>query len=110
LSIFKFLSSPNLSQEENSLDLRRVQKFDTQGNFITSWGVNGIGAGQFLHIHGIALDTGGNLLVVDEGKNEVQKFDNQGNFITRWGTEGEDTGQFSSKIKGISVDVKKLFM
>jgi tripartite motif-containing protein 71 len=62
-----------------------------------------------LHIHGIALDTGGNLLVVDEGKNEVQKFDNQGNFITRWGTEGEDTGQFSSKIEGISVDVKKTF-
>jgi hypothetical protein len=55
LSIFTFLSAPILSQEENSLDLRRVQKYDTQGNYITGWGVNGIGAGQFLHIHGIAL-------------------------------------------------------
>jgi DNA-binding beta-propeller fold protein YncE len=106
LPIFTFLPAPILSQEENSPDLRRVQKYDTQGNFVTSWGVNGTGAGQFLHIHGITLDSGGNLLAVDEGKNEIQKFDSEGNFITSWGSEGKGAGVFSSKIEGIAVDAE----
>jgi DNA-binding beta-propeller fold protein YncE len=104
LPIFVFLPAPILSQEELSPDLRRVQKFDSGGNFITSWGINGTGAGQFSHIHGIAFDTGGNLFAADEGKNEVQVFDSEGNFIASWGSEGEDPGQFSSKIEDIAVD------
>jgi DNA-binding beta-propeller fold protein YncE len=103
LLVFNFLPAA-LGQEEISPDLRRVQKFDAQGNYITSWGVNGTGTGQFLHIHGIALDTRGNLLAADEKKNEIQKFDTQGNFITGWGSEGEGAEQFSSKIEDIGVD------
>jgi NHL repeat len=101
-----FLLAPVLSQEEISLDLRRVQKFDSQGNFIASWGVNGTEEGQFLHIHGIALDTTGNVLAVDEAKNEVQKFDSQGNFIASLRSEGEDPWEFSSKIEDIAVDAE----
>lgn len=100
LPIFMFLPASVLSQ----MDLSRIQEFDSEGNFITSWGVNGTGPGQFLHIHGIALDTKGNLLAVDEEKNEVQKFDENSNFITSWGSEGKDPGQFSSKIEDIAVD------
>ena len=33
----------------------RVQKFDSEGNFITKWGTNGTGDGQFIYPSGLAV-------------------------------------------------------
>ena len=72
----------------NDLDgFHYVKKFDSNGTLITAWGTKGTGPGQFLHAHGITVDSGGNVYVSDAEKCNVQKFDSEGNFITMWGIE-----------------------
>ena len=63
----------------------RIQKFGGNGNFITKWGSYGIGDGQFRGPGGIAIDSSGNVYVVDSINNQIQKFDSNGKFITKWG-------------------------
>jgi tripartite motif-containing protein 71 len=82
-------------------DVARVQKFDSNGKFITMWGSKGSEKGQFDYMHGIDVDSSGNVYVSDTANNRVQKFDSNGNFITMWGSEGE--GQFIHP-HGIDVD------
>jgi tripartite motif-containing protein 71 len=84
-------------------DNNRVQKFDTNGNFITKWGDGGTNNIQFDDPQGIAVDSHGNVYVTDYSLNRVQKFDTNGNFITKWGSEGSKDGQFDGP-KGIAVD------
>jgi len=66
----------------------RIQKFDSEGNFILkkSLGVS---------LNGITVDDKGYIYVIDCSKNQIQKFDSQGNFILKWGTEGLGEGQFN---------------
>ncbi len=82
-----------------------VQKFDSNGNFITKWGSTGTGDGRFQSPIGISADQSGNIYVVDFGNDRVQKFDSNGNFITKWGSTGTGDGQFQSPI-GIAVNSK----
>jgi len=71
-----------------------MKKFTNNGTLITAWGTKGTGPGQFLHAHGIAIDSKGNVYVSDAEKCNIQKFDNNGKFITSWGTRGTGPGQF----------------
>lgn len=66
-------------------DNDRVQKFNSNGTFITKWGISGNADGQFYHPDGIATDLSGNIFVGDSKNNRVQKFDSNGNFITKIG-------------------------
>ncbi len=50
----------------------RVQKFDSNGTFLTKWGSNGSGDGQFQGSGGITVDSTGNIYVADG--NRIQKF------------------------------------
>ena len=50
--------------------------------------------GQFNTPFGVAIDSSGNVYVVDSGNNRIQKFKNDGTFIRKWGTEGTADGQF----------------
>jgi DNA-binding beta-propeller fold protein YncE len=52
----------------------RVQKFDTNGNFITKWGSEGTGDGQFIDPEHLAIDSEGYVYVSDRGKNNIQVF------------------------------------
>ena len=72
----------------------RVQKFDSDGNFIAKRGDFGTGNGQFHGPNGIAVDSAGNWYVTERNNDRVQKFDSEGNFITKWGTYGKGDGQF----------------
>jgi tripartite motif-containing protein 71 len=80
-----------------------VQKFDVNGNFITKWGSEGEGNGQFASLESLDVDSSGNVYVADFGNNRIQKFTSEGTFITKWGSEGEGDGQFSEP-EGIDVD------
>ncbi len=72
-----------------------VQKFTSNGTFITSWGSTGLSDGQFINPSGIGVDSKGYVYVADYGENNrIQKFDSNGNFITKWGSTGTGDGQF----------------
>jgi DNA-binding beta-propeller fold protein YncE len=67
----------------------RIAKFNSDGNFVKTWGQTGSGQGQFNKVMGIASDSAGNLYVADAGNNRIQVFDGEGNFksqITGIGT------------------------
>jgi hypothetical protein len=52
---------------------KSIKKFDSEGKFIASWGSEGYGDGQFLHAHGIDIDSSGNVYVVDSGNVHEKK-------------------------------------
>jgi DNA-binding beta-propeller fold protein YncE len=52
----------------------RIQKFDSNGNFITKWGSEGTGEGQFNIPEGIDIDSSGNVYVADTHNSRIQKF------------------------------------
>lgn len=88
---------------------RRVIKFDSQGNYVTKFGNEGIGNGEFGYSYGVTTDLSGNVYVSDTANNRIQKFDNDGNFITKWGVNGGDgtsgsgNGEFNYP-RGITTD------
>jgi len=56
----------------------RVQKFDSNGNFITKWGRSGDSNGQFVYPTDVAVNsTGTSVYVVDSGNYRIQKFISQ---------------------------------
>lgn len=81
----------------------KVIKFDGNGKFIRTWGVDGTGKGKFSKPHGVAVDSTDNIYITDMRNSRIQKFDSNGSFITMWGTEGENEGQFTKVIPGIDV-------
>ena len=102
-----FLSPQHLAfDSENNLyvtDLgnARIQKFDSNGNFLSEWGSMGSEPSQFGHPSGIAISNEF-VFVVDNRNHNVQKFDLDGNFITKWGSYGNDNGSFKSP-RGITI-------
>lgn len=74
-------------------------------NFLLAWGssVRRSGNGQFNNPQGIAIDSTGNIYVVDYGNYRVQKFDSSGTYITQWGSHGSGNGQFRDA-DGLAVD------
>ena len=51
----------------------RIQKFTSEGVFVTKWGSSGSGDGQFDHPKGIVVAPDGSLYVSDKGNNRIQK-------------------------------------
>ncbi len=70
---------------------------------LTTWGQSGALEGQFSFPKDLALDSQGNVYVVDSQNNRIQKLDSEGNLITAWGSFGQEPGQFSEPW-GIAVD------
>jgi sugar lactone lactonase YvrE len=101
----------------------RIQQFDTNGTFIRMWGwgvssgalgfqictancqagIQGDGNGQFFYPQGVAVDSLGNVYVVDSGNDRIQKFDHNGNYLLKWGTFGSSNAHFNSP-RAIVVD------
>lgn len=52
----------------------RVQKFDSDGVYLTGWGSAGSGDGQFASPHGVAVHPNGSIYVCDTGNNRIQVF------------------------------------
>jgi hypothetical protein len=85
------------------LSNNRIQKFTSDGVFVTKWGGGGYEDGKLSSPFGIAADSSGFVYVVDEGNNRIQKFTSDGQFVTKWGTYGAADGQFEFP-KGIAID------
>jgi hypothetical protein len=73
----------------------RIQKFSSNGAFMTKWGSSGSGIGQFSWAYGIAVDGSDYVYVIESGNNRVQKFDSNGVYQTQWGSGGSLDGQFN---------------
>jgi DNA-binding beta-propeller fold protein YncE len=72
----------------------RVQVFDDAGRFLTAWGREGGGAGEFALPHGIAVDGAGRVYVGDLQRHRVQAFDGDGRCLAQWGGAGVAAGRF----------------
>lgn len=81
----------------------RVQKFDSNGNYLTQWGTKGNEEGQFAEPSDIAIDQQNNIYIVDYLNRVVQKFDEDGNLLLRWGSSGNKDGEFEG-IYSVAID------
>ncbi len=59
----------------------RIQKLDSDGNFIAQWGSSGEGPGQFNRPAGIAVDENENMYIADWGNERVQIINQQGEVL-----------------------------
>ena len=62
----------------------RIQKFDSEGNFLAKWEGEGHEDGQFIVPISVAVDREDNVYVLDRNRDDVQKFDGQGRFLSKW--------------------------
>jgi DNA-binding beta-propeller fold protein YncE len=80
--------------EYNASD--RIQKFDPDGKFMTSWGGNGNEPGKFVRPQSLLID-GDVLWVCDSCNHRIQRFDirpSTPELIDIWGGPGEGPGEF----------------
>jgi len=82
----------------------RVQKFDSDGNFLTKWDslVKGPGRDVAPNVE-IAVDDETNVYIVDEILHRILKFDGDGKLLSTIGEPGTNDGQFNYPW-GIAVD------
>ncbi len=81
----------------------RIQKFDSNGNFLLTWGTFGNADGQLNGPNGVRVDAAGNVYVAEYLGNRIQKFDANGNFLLKWGSAGAPPGQFNNP-GGLTID------
>lgn len=72
-------------------------------NYLSAFGSEGSGGGQFKDPEGMATDASGNVWVVDMENNRIEKFSGSGSFSAAYGSSGTGGGQFS-KPQGIAVN------
>jgi DNA-binding beta-propeller fold protein YncE len=82
----------------------RVEIFDADGNFISTFGKNGDGPGSFTRPKGIAIDSDGHIWVADEVQDRLQVFNREGQLLTYIGMgHGNLPGQFEALV-GVAID------
>lgn len=67
---------------------QRIQKFDSDGNYLAKWGSPGSSPGQFSWPVSVAVDGADRVYVADMQNNNVQVFDSSGNLLAVWGGFG----------------------
>ena len=77
----------------SDLGNKRIQKFTSQGEYLTEWGKSGKLAGEFHYPSGIAVSDD-SVFVADRDLNRIQKFTTDGEFVSQWGEKGIYEGQF----------------
>ena len=104
---FKYPTMLAVDSEDNLFVVdqhnHRIQKFDSDGNFILMWGKAGDGFGEFRYPYGIAVDSDDKVYISDMNNNRIQKFSNNGTFIKSIGSYGSDDDQLKYPY-GIAVD------
>jgi len=79
----------------------RIQKFTPSGTFISLFGSEGSGPGQFVSAQGIAVNSAGQIYVVDSSNNRTQEWipasiesSSPPSYLTAFGSRGAGAGQF----------------
>ena len=81
----------------------RIEIFDADGQFISTFGKNGDGPANFERPKGIAIDCDGHIWVVDAAQNRVKVFNKEGRLLIYFGGQGYFPGQFMGPW-GIAID------
>jgi DNA-binding beta-propeller fold protein YncE len=72
----------------------RVEIFDADGGFVSTFGKNGDGPEDFERPKGIAVDCDGHIWVADAAQDRVKVFSQEGQLLIYFGTHGEYPGRF----------------
>ncbi len=83
----------------------RIEIFDADGNFISTFGKPGDGPGYFARPKGVALDGDGHVWVADGMQDRVQVFTKEGQLLISYGGHGLQPGQFQGLVS-IAIDKK----
>jgi DNA-binding beta-propeller fold protein YncE len=75
---------------------QRIEIFDSRGQFISTFGKQGTGKGEFQFPYGIAVDPSNNIYVADMRSGTVQVFNPQGEFVKYFGEDKPEQGVFKS--------------
>jgi len=81
----------------------RIEIFDADGNFISTFGKNGDAPNDLERPKGIAVDGDGHIWVIDAGTNQVKVFRKDGRLLIYFGGQGYYPGQFMGPW-GIAID------
>ncbi|MGA8149907.1 MAG: SMP-30/gluconolactonase/LRE family protein [Terriglobales bacterium] len=81
----------------------RIEIFDGDGQFISTFGKAGDGPGYFSRPKGVAIDSDGHIWVVDGMQDRVQVFNQEAQLLISFGGHGLLPGQFQG-IVGITID------
>ena len=79
-----------------------IDKFNSEGDFVSQWAPLHLGDGEFSTPTGVAVALDGSAYVADEYNHRIQKFTPEGEFVSKWGTEGTGDGEFRNP-KGVAV-------
>ncbi|HWR15675.1 MAG TPA: SMP-30/gluconolactonase/LRE family protein [Terriglobales bacterium] len=74
----------------------RIEVFDSEGNFIRTFGRAGDGPGYFARPKGVSIDADGHVWVADAMQDRVQVFTPEGRLLIWMGGHGKLPGQFES--------------
>lgn len=89
-----------------------IQKFTTNGDFVSKWGIYGNLPGEFNGPYGITIDSEGYAYVADTWNRRIQKFDSTNHFISQLneymvvGDDGNLSGDQLGFVRDIAVDSK----
>jgi YD repeat-containing protein len=83
----------------------RVEKFSEEGAYLSSYGKEGSGAGEFTGV-GDVTQCKGNMYATDTGGNRVMEFSTAAKTVGNFGTPGQENGQFT-RIAAIACSANK---
>jgi len=83
----------------------RIEIFDADGQFVTTFGKAGDGPGYFARPKGVAIDGDGHIWVADGVQDRLQVFNKEGQLLISLGGHGLLPGQFQGLV-GITIDKK----
>jgi sugar lactone lactonase YvrE len=81
----------------------RIEIFDADGKFVSTFGKAGDGPGYFARPKGVAIDSDGHIWVADGQQDRVQVFNKEAQLLITFGGHGLLPGQFQGLV-GIATD------
>jgi predicted membrane-bound mannosyltransferase/DNA-binding beta-propeller fold protein YncE len=85
----------------------RIQKFTSDGTFVSMWGFFGTAETPFAlwGPRDIAIDSQGRVYVTDTGNKRIVIFDANGGYVDQFGSTGFEAGQFNEPV-GLGIDTQ----
>jgi DNA-binding beta-propeller fold protein YncE len=87
----------------------RVQKFNAKGEYLSKFGKEGTGNGEFKSPEAIAVDSEGKVWVTDSGNGRIERFSAKGAYLSQFGSTGSVEGRFSTP-RGIAVSGSNIWV